>query len=266
MKLTTFILILMNPYLTPTPSGPQKQNIGQMRSGQIRSTKIGQIRPRPNRDEPTGSVDFVTRRGDRDEWTIGVNNCHMTLATIGACGRQHKGVVSLVLAGPTPGIVVRRQERFRHSTEIIQCAELAERCPMTTRHLVTRVKQQRLPDSYESQTCDLKLPYRRIGAIHKSTSSAREKPTKVNVDDEGRSGVRWRNGLTLGVAKGSRPEEERMCHTFCVMKQTEYGEREDGSACGKVSLEESKQSNWAVAKKALTSGHDSEQVMRYGPQ
>ena len=39
----------------------------------------------------------------------------MTLATIGACGRQHKGVVSLVFAGPTPGPVVRRQERLRHS-------------------------------------------------------------------------------------------------------------------------------------------------------
>ena len=71
------------------------------------------------------------------------------------------------------------------------------------------------------------------GATHKSTSSAREKPTKVNVDDEGRSGVRSANGLTPGVEKESRPEEERMCHTFCVMKQTEYGEREDGSACGK---------------------------------
>ena len=86
----------------------------------------------------------------------------MTLATIGACGRQHKGVVSLVLAGATPGPVVRRQERLRHSAEIIQCAELAERCPMTTRHLVTRVKQQRLPDSCESQTCDLEPPNTRM--------------------------------------------------------------------------------------------------------
>ena len=33
------------------------------------------------------------------------------------------------------------------------------------------------------------------GARHKSASSAREKPTKVNVDDEGRSGVRSGNGL-----------------------------------------------------------------------
>ena len=66
-----------------------------------------------------------------DEWTIGVNKCHRTLATIGVCGRQHKG-----------------------SAEIIQYAELAERCPMTTRHLVIRVKQQRLPDSYESQMSD----------------------------------------------------------------------------------------------------------------
>ena len=81
------------------------------------------------------------------------------------------------------------------------------------------------------------------GATHISTSSAREKPTKVNVDDEGRSGVRSANGLTPRVGKESRPEEERMSHTFCVMKQTEYGEREDGSACGKL-LEESKQTNW----------------------
>ena len=80
------------------------------------------------------------------------------------------------------------------------------------------------------------------GAIHKSTSSVREKPTKVNVDDEGRSGVSRANGLIPGVGKGSRPEEERMCHAFCVMKQTEYGEREDGSAYGKL-LEEGKQTN-----------------------
>ena len=79
------------------------------------------------------------------------------------------------------------------------------------------------------------------GAIHKSTSSAREKPTKVIVDDAGRSGVRSGNGFSPRVEEESRPEEERMCHTFGVMKQTEYGEREDGSACG----EESKQSNWS---------------------
>ena len=142
----------------------------------------------------------------------------MTLATVGACGRQHNGVVSLVLAGPTPGPVVRRQERLRHSAEIILYAELAERCPMTTRH-------------------------QEDGAMHKSTAGAREKPTKVNVDDEGRSRVRSGNGVTPAVGKESRPEEEHMCHTFCVMKQTEYGEREDGSACGKL-LEESQQTNW----------------------
>ena len=96
-----------------------------------------------------------------------MNSCHRKLATTGACGRQHKGVVSLVLAGATPRLVVRRQERLRHSAEIIQYAELAERCPMTTRHLVTRVKQQRLPDSYKSQTCDLKLPNRRMAPCTK---------------------------------------------------------------------------------------------------
>ena len=48
------------------------------------------------------------------------------------------------------------------SHEIIPYVELAERCPMTTRHLVTRMKQQRLPDSYESRTCDLEPPNRRM--------------------------------------------------------------------------------------------------------
>ena len=92
------------------------------------------------------------------------------------------------------------------------------------------------------------------GAIHKSTLSARGKPTKVNVDDEARSGFRSANGLTPGVKRGSRSEEERMCHTFCLMKQTEYGEREDGSACGKL-LEESKLSNWSRWT-ALVGGRD----------
>ena len=80
------------------------------------------------------------------------------------------------------------------------------------------------------------------GAIHKSTSSAREKPTKVNVDDEGCSGVRSGNGLTPGVEKGKPPRRgAHVPHVLC--DETEYGEREDGSACGKL-LEESKQSNW----------------------
>ena len=81
------------------------------------------------------------------------------------------------------------------------------------------------------------------GAMHKRTSSAREKPTKVNVDDDDVLGSGAQKGLTPGVEKESRPEEERMCRTFCVMKRTEYGEREDDSACGKL-LEESKQTNW----------------------
>ena len=42
-------------------------------------------------------------------------------------------------------------------------------------------------------------------ATHQSTSSAQEKSTKVNVDDEGRSGVRTGNDLTPGVEKESRP-------------------------------------------------------------
>ena len=67
-----------------------------------------------DRDESTGSDDEAsldgknqdephrecrrsdTRRGDRDEWTVGVNNCRRTLATTVACGRQHKGVVILM--------------------------------------------------------------------------------------------------------------------------------------------------------------------------
>ena len=44
------------------------------------------------------------------------------------------------------------------------------------------------------------------------------------------------------MGKESRPEEERVRHAFCVMKQTEQGEREDGSACGKH-FEEDKQTN-----------------------
>ena len=76
----------------------------------------------------------------------------------------------------------------------------------------------------------------------------------MNVDDEGRSSVRSANGLTPGVEKESRPEEERMCHTFCVMKQTEYGERDDGSTRGKL-LEESKLTNWRD-QTALVGGRD----------
>ena len=45
-----------------------------------------------------------------------------------------------------------------------------------------------------------------------------------------------------------------MCHTFGVMKQTKYGEREYGSACGKL-FEESKQSNWRDWT-ALVGGRD----------
>ena len=101
---------------------------------------------------------------------------------------------------------------------------------------------------------DVRSAEQEDGAIHKSTSSAPWKPTKVNVDDEGRSGVKSGIGLTLGVVKGRRPEEERMCHTFRVVKQTEYGEREDGSACGKL-LAESKQSNWKD-QTALLGGRD----------
>ena len=76
------------------------------------------------------------------------------------------------------------------------------------------------------EMCDLELPNRRM-APHKYFL-AREKPT--NVDDEGCSEVSSANGRTPGVEKESRAEEERMCYTFCLIKQTEYGEREDGSA------------------------------------
>ena len=110
-----------------------------------------------NRDEATGNVDDRDpRRGDRDEWdNCGVNNCHMTLAN------------DRCLRGGNTRACREKQERLRHSAEIIQYAELAERCPTTTRHLVTRVKQQRLPDSYEWQTCDLKLPNTRMAPYTK---------------------------------------------------------------------------------------------------
>ena len=94
--------------------------------------------------------------------------------------------------------------------------------------------------------------------MHKSTSSAREKPSKVNVDDEGRSGVRSGSGLTPGVEEESRPEEERM-------KQTEYGEREPlESSLRRVNRQTggTRRHLSAVAMKALTSGHNSKQVTR----
>ena len=166
----------------------------------------------------------------------------MTLATTGACGRQHKGVVSLVLAGPTPGLVVRRHEKLATPLKSFNMRNWPSRADNHealghTSEAASAARLIRIAD-VRSETAE-----REDGAVQKSTSSAREKPTKVNVDDEGRSGVRSGNGLTPGVGKGSRPEEERMCHTFCVKKRTAYREREDVSACGKV-LEESKQSNW----------------------
>ena len=44
---------------------------------------------------------------------------------------------------------------------------------------------------------------------------------------------------------GRKADQKRsaLCRTSCVMKQTEYGGREEGSACGEL-LEVSKQSNW----------------------
>ena len=140
-----------------------------------------------NRHEPTAGVDDVIPNVEIGmSGQFCVNNCHKTLATIGACGRQHKGVVSLVLAGPTPGPVVRRLERLHNSADrsTAQYAELAEWCPMATRHLVTRVKQQRLPDLTRIADVRSGTAEQEDGATHKSTSSAREKPTKVNVDDE----------------------------------------------------------------------------------
>ena len=183
-----------------------------------------------DRDESTGSDDeasLTSRRGDRDEWTVGVNNCRRTLATIVACGRQHKGVVILVLDGATPGLVVRRQERFRHS--------IGRAVPADHEAL------GHTSEAAESQACDLELRNRRM-APNKSASSAREKPTKVKVDDEGRSGVRSAK-VSHQVWERKVAQKRSACATrFCVMKQTEYGEREDGSACGKL-FEEGKQTN-----------------------
>ena len=53
------------------------------------------------------------------------------------------------------------------------------------------------------------------GAIHQSTSSALEKPTKVNVDDEVRSGVKSGNGLTPG-AKREAAQKRSACGTRFV--------------------------------------------------
>ena len=114
--------------------------------------------------------------------------------------------MSLVLAGATPGPVVRRQERLRHSIGGAVPADheaLDRTSEAAAAARLIRIEDVRFGTAEQED-----------GAIHKSTSSAREKPTKVNVDDEGRTGVRSGNGLTQGVEKGSRPEEERMCHTF----------------------------------------------------
>ena len=69
------------------------------------------------------------------------------------------------------------------------------------------------------------------GAIHKSTSSAREKPTKVNVDDEGRSGIRSANGLTQGVERKGA-QKRSACVTRSVWwnkHNTENGGRDECS-------------------------------------
>ena len=111
---------------------------------------------------------------------------------------------------------MRRQERLRHSAEIIQYAELAERCPMTTRALghtseaAAGARLLRIAD-VRSETAE-----QEDGAIHKSTSSAREKPTKVNVDDEGRSGFRSANGHTHQVWKRKAAQKRSACATRLV--------------------------------------------------
>ena len=71
--------------------------------------------------------------------------------------RQHKGVVSLV-----------RAEDRKDSATPLKSFNMRNRpsgARLITRYLVTRVKQQWLPDSYKSQMCDLEVAEREDGAI-----------------------------------------------------------------------------------------------------
>ena len=134
--------------------------------------------------------------------------------------------MTLVLAGATPGPVVRRQERLRHS--IGRAVPADHEATGHTGEAAVAARLLRIAD-VRSGTAE-----QEDGAIHESTSSAREKPTKVNLDDEGRSGVRSANGLTPGVGKES-----------------------GSSACGKL-LEEGKQTNRQTWRDltALVGGRD----------
>ena len=91
---------------------------------------------------------------------------------------------------------MRRQERLRHS--IGRAVPADHEATGHTGEAAVAARLSRIAD-VRSGTAE-----QEDGAIHESTSSAREKPTKVNLDDEGRSGVRSANGLTPGVGKESR--------------------------------------------------------------
>ena len=92
------------------------------------------------------------------------------------------------------------------------------------------------------------------GVIHKSNLSARGKPTKVDVDDEGRSGFRSANGLTPGVTREAAQKIEKMALLVeCSLRRVNC---QTGVTRRHLS---------AVAMRALTSGHNSEQVTRYSP-
>ena len=82
---------------------------------------------------------------------------------------------------------MRRQERLRHC--IGREVPADHEAPSHTSEAAAAARLIRIAD-VRSGTAE-----QEDGAIHKSTSSAREKLTKVNVDDEGRSGVRSANGL-----------------------------------------------------------------------
>ena len=116
--------------------------------------------------------------------------------------------MSLVLAGATPGPVMRKQERLRHS--IGRAVPADHEAPGHTSQAAVAARFMRIAD-VRSGTAE-----QEDGAIHKSTSSAREKPTKVNVDDEGRSGVKSANGLTAGVWNRKAAQKRSACATRFV--------------------------------------------------
>ena len=109
------------------------------------------------------------------------------------------------------------------------------------------------------------------GATHKGTSSAREKPTKVNVDDEGRSGVREQKWPHIRCGQRKPPRRRaHVPHVLCYETNRIWRTRRwpVESSLRKVNSQTggTRRHLSAVAMNALTSGHNSEQVTKWSPQ